>query len=131
MVKNPPADAGEAGDGGSIPGWGRSPGERNGNPVQYSCLGNPTDRGAWQATVQRVAIESDMTETKTTAANGPYVTFYSPNPPESCSLIDNICSLGPSTSLQIYLQGKSRDGDGENRCVGTERGRGGWDELGE
>ena len=40
-----------AGDMGSIPGSGRSPGEGNGNPLQYSCLGNPTDRGAWPATV--------------------------------------------------------------------------------
>ena len=40
-----------AGDMGSIPGWGRSPGEGNGNPLQYSCLGNPINRGAWQAIV--------------------------------------------------------------------------------
>ena len=44
-----------AGDLGSIPGLGRSPGERNGNPLQYSCLGNPMDRGVWQATVHWVA----------------------------------------------------------------------------
>ena len=43
-VKNPPANTGEAG---WIPASGRSPGEGNGNPFQYSCLGNPTDRGAW------------------------------------------------------------------------------------
>ena len=43
-----------AGDLGSIPGWGRSPGEGNGNPLRYSCLGNPTDRGTWWATVHRV-----------------------------------------------------------------------------
>ena len=42
------------GDTGSIPRWGRSPEERNGNPLQYSCLGNPMKRGAWLATVQRV-----------------------------------------------------------------------------
>ena len=44
-----------AGDPGSIPGLGRSPGEGNGNPLQYSCLENPMDRGAWRATVHRVA----------------------------------------------------------------------------
>ena len=44
-----------AGDPGSIPGSGRSPGEENGNPLQYSCLENPMDRGAWRATVHRVA----------------------------------------------------------------------------
>ena len=45
----------DAGDPGSIPGSGRAPGEGNGNPLQYSCLENPTDRGAWQAAVHRVA----------------------------------------------------------------------------
>ena len=59
VVKNLLADAGDAS---LIPGSGRSPGEGNGNPLQYSCLGNPTDRGAWQATVQGVPKESDTTE---------------------------------------------------------------------
>ena len=44
-----------AGDPRSIPGWGRFPGGGHGNPLQYSCLGNPTDRGAWWATVHGVA----------------------------------------------------------------------------
>ena len=47
---------------GSIPGLGRSPGEGNGNALQYSCLGNPMDRGAWWAIAHGVAKESDMTE---------------------------------------------------------------------
>ena len=51
----------QAGGEGSIPGLGRYTGEGNGNSLQYSCLGNPTDRGAWQATVQGVTKESDMT----------------------------------------------------------------------
>ena len=50
-----------AGEMSSIPGSGRSPGEGNGNPFQNSCLGNPMDRGAWQATVHGVAKELDMT----------------------------------------------------------------------
>ena len=50
------------GDTGLIPGLGRSPGKGNGNPLQYSCLENSMDRGAWQATVYGVAKESDMTE---------------------------------------------------------------------
>ena len=49
-----------AGDPGSFPGSGRSPGEGNGNTFQYSCLENPTDLGAWQATVPAVAKESDV-----------------------------------------------------------------------
>ena len=55
VVKNPPTNAGATGDAGSIPGSGRSPGGGNGNPLQYSCLENPMDRGVWQATVLRVA----------------------------------------------------------------------------
>ena len=58
MVKNPPFNAADTG---SIPGSGRSPGERNGNPLQYSGLGIPMDRGAWWAIVHRVTKESDMT----------------------------------------------------------------------
>ena len=51
----------QAGDTGSIPGLGRSPEEAKGNPLQYSCLGNPMDRGAWQAIVYEVAKELDTT----------------------------------------------------------------------
>ena len=61
MTKELPANAGDVRDSGLIPGLGRSPGEGNGNPLQYSCLENPIDRGAWWATVHRVA-ESDTTE---------------------------------------------------------------------
>ena len=55
MVKNPPANAGDAKDVGSIPGSGRFPGQGNGNPLQYSCLGNPMDREAWRATVHGIS----------------------------------------------------------------------------
>ena len=58
VVKNLPANAGDAG---SIPGLARSPGGGNGNPLQYSCLENPMDRGAWWATVHGVTKELDMT----------------------------------------------------------------------
>ena len=51
MIKNPPANTGNLGP---IPEMGRSPGEGNGNPLQYSCLGNPIDRGAWRSTVHGV-----------------------------------------------------------------------------
>ena len=51
VVKNPPANAGDVRDLGSIPGVGRSFGEGHGNPIQYSCLENSMDRGAWWATV--------------------------------------------------------------------------------
>ena len=54
VVKNPPANAGDTGDLGLIPGLGRSPGEGNGNPLQYPCLEKLMDRGAWQATVHGI-----------------------------------------------------------------------------
>ena len=62
VVKNPPANAGDVRDTDSIPDSGRSPGEGNGNPLQYSCLENPLGRGVWRAAVHRVT-ELDMTET--------------------------------------------------------------------
>ena len=55
VVKNPPASAGDTRDVGSIPGLGRSPGEGNGNPLQYSFLENSMDRGTWWATINGVA----------------------------------------------------------------------------
>ena len=58
VVENLPANAGDTG---SILGSGRSTEEENGNPLQYSCVGNPMGRGAWQATVHGVAKESDKT----------------------------------------------------------------------
>ena len=62
VVKNLPAHAGAAGETGLIPGSGRSPGGGNGNSLQYSCLENPMDRGAWWATVHGVATESGTAE---------------------------------------------------------------------
>ena len=58
MVKNLPANAGDVG---LISGWGRSPGEGNGNLLQYSCLGNPMDKGTLWATIHGVAEELDLT----------------------------------------------------------------------
>ena len=61
MIKNSPANVGDIRNLGSIPGSGRSPGEGNGNPFQYSCLENPMDREAWGGIVSRIT-ESDTTE---------------------------------------------------------------------
>ena len=71
-VKNPPVNAGDTG---SIPGSGRSPGEENGNPLQYTCLENPMDRGAWWATVHTVTKQLDMTDLKT----APYLSISGPS----------------------------------------------------
>ena len=57
VVKNLPANARDVG---SVPTLGRSPGERNGNPLQYSCLENPMDRGAWQTTLHRVTSQTQL-----------------------------------------------------------------------
>ena len=61
VIKTPPANAGDTKDMGSIPGSGRSPGGGSGNPLQYSCLENPMDRGALRTIVHKVT-ESDTTE---------------------------------------------------------------------
>ena len=65
MVKNQPVNAGDAGDPGLISEWGRSPGGRNGSPLQYSCLENPMNRGAWQNTVHGVAQSRTRLSTHT------------------------------------------------------------------
>ena len=68
-VKNPPANEGDIREAGSVPGLGRSPGGGHGNPLRYSCLENPMDRGAWRATAHAVAeldtIESLNTNPRT------------------------------------------------------------------
>ena len=65
MVKNPLASTGDARDVGLIIGLGRSPGAGNGKPLQYSCLGNPMDRGAWQAAVHGVTKGQTQLSTHT------------------------------------------------------------------
>ena len=80
MVKNLLANAREVRDTGSIPGLGRSPGEGNSNPLQYSCLENPRDRGAWRATVHGVAeLDTNEATQHTQAAQGPQEPPISPS----------------------------------------------------
>ena len=67
MIKNPHA---KAGDTGWIPGSGRSPGGGNGNPLEYSCLGNPMDSGAWRATVHGVTKEIQPSNVTTKTKSG-------------------------------------------------------------
>ena len=97
MVKNPPANTGDIRDGGSIPGLGRSPGEGNGNPLQYSCLENFMDRGTWRATVHGIAKSwtrlSDFTFTfhfhsleKEMATHSSVLAWRIPGTAEPCGL---------------------------------------------
>ena len=73
VVKNLPANAGDLRDMGSIPGLGRSPGKGHGNPLQYSCLENPMDRGAWQATVHEVT--QSQTQPKRLGTHNVYLVY--------------------------------------------------------
>ena len=71
VVKNPPASAGDLGDAGSISGSGRFPGVGNGNPLQYSFLENPMDRGAWQAAVHGVTKSRTRLSTQYNSLRAP------------------------------------------------------------
>ena len=80
VVKSPVASAVDARGEGSIPGWGRSPGAGNSNPLQYSCLENPMDRGAWRATDHGVPKSRTWLSTQGT------LYFASPLSPSSATL---------------------------------------------
>ena len=84
VVKYPPANAGDSEDTGLIPGSGRSPGKGNGSSLQYSCLENPIDPGAWQAIVHGVAKESDTTK-------------------HACTRKDIVCFSFPSFSSYMHI----------------------------
>ena len=73
VVKNPPANAGDARDASSIPRWVRSPREGDGHPLQYSCLENPTDRGTWRATVH--GVTKSQTQLKWLSMHAPWFPF--------------------------------------------------------
>ena len=87
VVKKPPVSAGDIRDAGLIPGSGRSPRGRHGNPLQHSCLGNPHGQRSWWATVYRVT-ESDTTEATEHAASGDQT---------------NLCSLTLAHSLHFLV----------------------------
>ena len=78
MVKNPPANAGDVRVTGLIPGLGRSPGEGNGYPLQYSCLENLINRGAWQAMVHGVAKSWTRLKRLSTHANDKVIHYFWP-----------------------------------------------------
>ena len=106
VVKNPTANAGDAG---LIPGSERHPREENGNALQYSCLGNPINRGAWQATVHRVAKESDTTRLLNNNNNNMYPDMSSMEMPKHCSHLyslnrsHNYNAIHSSRSMILFL----------------------------
>ena len=75
LVKNLPANVGSITDRGLIPGLGRYPGERHGNPLQYSCPEKPVDRGAWQAAVHGVTKRHDLNKLALHPSTQLYVWF--------------------------------------------------------
>ena len=91
MVKNLPANAGDTKDTGLIPGSGRDPERGNGNPLQYSCLKNLMDRGAWQATVHEVTKSRIQLSTHTHLFIFPYYSF-------------NMCNIWKKPNSRVFLE---------------------------
>ena len=98
-VKSPPASEGDAGDVGSIPGLGRSHRGGNGNPLQYSCLENPMDRGAWWATVLGVQSQIRLSDWAHTHASRDSFRFH--------RLRAQSCKTAPKHTLTSYAFDKS------------------------
>ena len=107
-----------AGDAGSTPGSGRSPGEGNGNPLQDSCLGNPVDRGAWQARVCGIAKESDMTEQLNNTKDWLRISCYLKKN-HACSLSRKAPVKKPNSVALCYA--KETSGPGSCLNTGTVR----------
>ena len=109
VVKNPSASAGEVRDTGSIPRSGRSPGGGYGNPLQYSCLENPMDRGAWQATVHRVAkrVGHKWSELACTHAYGVLRRFPSSGGRTENDLLPTQVQLWIIDSITLHLAQKA------------------------
>ena len=96
MIKNPPS---KAGDVSLIPGLGRSSGEGNGNPLQYSCLGNPMDKGGRKFAVHGVSKELDMTSPLNNDIA--IITYYSINQNISVCLRSVPLTIVPNDSIQV------------------------------
>ena len=105
VLKNLPAKAGDARDVGLIPGSGRSPGGGHDNLLQYSCLGNPMDRGAWGATVYRVSKSWTRLKRLSTPAQTSQWTLVGLGGPESSfkSQLIPVCPSTPPQQLLLYL----------------------------
>ena len=95
-VKNPPANARDMKDLGSIPGWGRSPGEGSSYPLQYSCLENPTYREAWRATVHSVL--KSLTQLKQLSRHAANISGF------AGSTVSIVCNCSALESEKSYKQ---------------------------
>ena len=120
-VKNPPANAG---DSGSIPGSGRSPEGRHGNPLQYSCLGNPMDRDAWQATVHGVA--KNQTRLKRLSSSSSFLSGASPQ-----SGKESTCNVGGTENVGSIIGSGRSPGEGNGNplqysCLENSMDRDAW-----
>ena len=93
MVNNPLVNAGDIRDTGSIPGLGRSPGGGHGNPLQYSCLENPTDRGAWWVRVHRVTKSRTRLSMHAQLSKAPLLTSFSSNVSSTTPICLNFCCI--------------------------------------
>ena len=105
-VKNPPPSAGDAG---STPGWQRPPGEGNGNPLQYSCLKNPIDRGVWWATVhgsQRVGQNYSSKKTCTTMSIAALFTIAKILDPNICWITEKARELQKTSTSALLTTPK-------------------------
>ena len=108
LVKNPRANAGDIRDEGSIPGSGRSLGGRHGNPLKYSCLENPMEREAWQATVHRVTQSQTRLKRLRMQNHGPLLkTSYRPH-----SVQDRRSTLSGRKQQHSILTGRGAEACG-------------------
>ena len=93
MVKNPSVNAGDIRDKSSIPGLGRSPGGGHGNPLQYSCLQTPTDRGAWWVRVHGVTRSQTQLSMRAQLSKAPLLTSFSSNVSSTTPICSNFCCI--------------------------------------
>ena len=103
VVKNPPANAGDTGDMGSIPGSERSLGERNGKPLQYSCLGNPIDRGAWAWRAIVHGVAKSQTQLSDWAHTRKVYDIVIHNFVKQCNLNGGSVVKNPPATQEIYV----------------------------
>ena len=121
VVKNLPANAGDTGDSGLIPGSGRSPGGGHGNPLQCSCLGNPMDRRAWWATIHKVTESRTRLKQLSMHAQNPLgIQGFAGHEPLPLVLLASLCNkplCAPNSDLSIFIFVWSLSALGTQTCL--------------